>query len=177
MALKGLIELLYPRLQGQAARLMRGERADHTLQPTALVNEAFLRLDNADAFRSFADTPRLDAMMCKAMQEVLIDHARKRLALKRGGDWVREPLDDVCDSFVSEYGCDVIDLYEKLEALKREYPKVHQVADLKFFGFMTDEEAAEEIGISVSTVQERWRFARAWLFRQLSAKYTARGPI
>ncbi len=169
-ARNSVVELLYSRFRSKAALLMRGERNDHTWQATALVHEAYVKLDDAQAFDSDVNTAKLNAMMCHAMQEVLIDHARERSAMKRGGDRTRVPLDDVCDSIENDYHCNLIDLSDALEKLRREHPKVCQVVDCKFFGFMSEEEIAVEIGISISTVQKRLRFARAWLYPKLSAK-------
>ncbi len=160
-----LVAALYDELRALARRDLAGERPDHTLQPTALVNEAWMRLftgqegtfDNRAHFFSAAST---------AMRRVLADHARKRQAEKRGGGRGRVPIEeiDVGGSVRSE---DVLALDEALERLSAFAPVQARVVEMRFFGGLTTPESARALEMSESTIERHWRLARAWLRGEL----------
>ncbi len=149
-----------------AEAALRRERVGHTLQPTALVHEAWLRLHSGREGR-FSDETHFQAVAATALREVLVDHARRRAAGKRGGSWTRVTLsDDV--SFGGPAGLDVLALEEALEALSAEDARAARVVELRFFGGLTTGETAAVLDVSRRTVDADWRFARAWLMRALA---------
>jgi RNA polymerase sigma factor (TIGR02999 family) len=161
-ALERLLPLLYAELHDIAARHMRGERPDHTLQPTALVHEAFLRLL---APGSYEDRTHFLRAASAAMRHVLVDHARARNAAKRGGA-LRVTLDEGLagrDDRVVE----LLVLDDALARLAAAEPRWAQVVELRFFGGLEVPEVAAALGISPATVKRDWQFARAWLARAL----------
>jgi RNA polymerase sigma factor (TIGR02999 family) len=145
---------------------MRHERRDHTLQASALVHEALLRLLDGDTLADIPNRRYLFAAAAQAMRQVLVEHARRRSARKREGARVRVPLDQVLAGF-DEQGLDVIALHEALERLARDHPRPAQVVDLRFFGGLSIPEVAETLAVSDTTIESDWRFARAWLRGQL----------
>ncbi len=159
-----LIEQLYPELRRLAEQAFRAERRNHTLQPTALVNEAWLRLSGAAVVAS-EDRGHLLAAAARLMREILIDHARQRARLKRdGGERVTlsglaitGPADDI----------DLIDLDTALERLTRIDPAKARVVELRYFGGLGIEETARVTGQSPATVKRHWQAARAWLAQAL----------
>ncbi|MCE9595666.1 MAG: sigma-70 family RNA polymerase sigma factor [Planctomycetes bacterium] len=159
-AAEELAGLLYQELRELARREMAGERRDHTLQPTALVNEAYLRL--VDGGASFADRESFFAAAANAIRRVLVDHARKRAREKRGGHLVRVPLEglDVAESMVDE---DLLALDDALEALATVDPAKARIVELRFFAGLSVDELAKTVGASESTLRREWRLARAWL--------------
>ena len=161
-----LIALIYDELRRVASSLMRRERADHTLSPTAVVHEAVIRLLGEAVFEKAADRGFLLAAAARAMREVLIDHARRRAADRRGGGMRRVPLDAVVDYFEGQ-GLDVIAVHEALDRLAALDGRQAQVMTLRYFGGMTVAEVAAALGVSVATVEHDWRLARAWLAGQL----------
>jgi len=161
-----LILAIHGELLRIAGGLMGRERRDHTLEPGALVNEAVLRLLSGDALANFSDRRQLYAAAAQAMGQVLVDHARRRNAGKREGHWTRVPLDQVLEGF-DEQGLDVIDLDQALEHLARAYPRQAEVVKFHFFGGLSMPKVAATLGVSVTTVETDWRFARAWLRGQL----------
>jgi RNA polymerase sigma factor (TIGR02999 family) len=161
-----LIRAIYGELRRTAGRLMRRERPSHTLQPSALVNEALLRLLDGDALTDLPNRRYLFAAAAQAMRQVLVDHARRRHARKRDGNRVRVPLDQVLAGF-DEQGLDVIALHEALDRLAQEHPRPAQVVDLRFFGGLSVREVAETLAVSDTSIESEWRFARAWLKGQL----------
>jgi RNA polymerase sigma-70 factor (ECF subfamily) len=161
-----LIALVYDELRRVASRLMRRERADHTLSPTAVVHEAVIRLLGEEVFTRAADRSFLFASAARAMREVLIDHARRRSADRRGGGSRRVPLDLVADYF-EEQGLDVVAVHEALDRLAELNERQSQVMTLRYFGGMTVQEVAAALGVSVVTVERDSRLARAWLGTQL----------
>ena len=160
-----LVRAIYAELRRTAGGLMRRERPGHTLQPSALVHEALLRLLDGD---TLADVPNRRYLFAaaQAMRQVLVEHARRRRARKRDGNRVRVPLDQVLAGF-DEKGLDVIALHEALERLAQEHPRPAQVVDLRFFGGLSVPEVAEALALSDTTIESDWRFARAWLRGQL----------
>ena len=157
-----LIALVYDELRRVAAHLMRRERPDHTLSPTAVVHEAVIRLLGEAVFDKAADRSYLFASAARAMREVLIDHARRRAAGRRGGGRRRVPLDAVVDYFQGQ-GLDVVAVHEALDRLAELDERQAQVMTLRYFGGMTVIEVAAALGVSVVTVERDWRLARAWL--------------
>jgi RNA polymerase sigma-70 factor, ECF subfamily len=161
-----VVAMVYDELRRVASRMMRRERADHTLSPTAVVHEAVIRLMGGVVFDKLADRSYLFASAARAMREVLIDHARRRAADRRGGGRRRIPLDSIVDYF-EEQGVDVIAVHEALDRLAELDGRQAQVMTLRYFGGMTVPEVAEALGVSVVTVERDWRLARAWLAGQL----------
>ena len=161
-----LITQVYDELRHVASGLMRRERVDHTLSPTAVVNEAVIRLLGEAVFDRAADRSYLFASAARAMREVLIDHARRRAAARRGGGRRRVALDEVVDYFEGQ-GLDVVAVHEALDRLAELDGRQAQVMTLRYFGGMTVAEVAAALGISVATVEHDWRLARAWLAGQL----------
>ena len=163
-----VLPLVYEELHRMAARYMAGERSSITLQATALVNELCLRLLGWDAVR-WQNRGHFFGVSARMMRLVLVDIARRRLADRRGGpDAVRVPLDGV-DVAASEPGADLLAVDMALEMLAVEDPRKAQVVELRFFGGLSIEETAEALGVSARTVHTDWAFARAWLYRTLSA--------
>jgi RNA polymerase sigma-70 factor (ECF subfamily) len=161
-----LVAQVYDELRQVASGLMRRERADHTLSPTAVVNEAVIRLLGDAIFDKAADRSFLFASAARAMREVLIDHARRRAADRRGGGRRRVPLDAVVDYFQAQ-GLDLVAVHEALDRLAERDWRQAQVMTLRYFGGMTVPEVATALGVSTVTVERDWRLARAWLAGQL----------
>jgi RNA polymerase sigma factor (TIGR02999 family) len=166
-AADALLALLYDELHALAERFMRSQRTGHTLQPTALVNEVYLRLGGGKkaGWESRAHFMRVAAL---AMRQVLINYAIRRRTEKRGGGRLRRSIDDVT-VFVEDLPADFVDLGDALERLAKLDYQIIQVVDLRFFGDMTVEETARALEISASTVKRDWKFAKAWLRKELSA--------
>jgi len=166
-ALDQLIPMVYDDLRRVAARQLRGERTDHTLQPTALVHEAYGRLVGADI--TWTDRAHFFAIAARTMRRVLVDHARAHDREKRGGGAVRVTLDEnlAVDAGRPE---DVLALDAALEQLAEVDPRKAEVVQLHFFGGLTYDQIAEALGISPATVDRDLRMARAWLFRKLSGE-------
>jgi RNA polymerase sigma factor (TIGR02999 family) len=161
-----VVERIYEELRGVAARLMSRERTGHTLSPTAVVHEAVIRLLGEAVFDQAADRSFLFAAAARAMREVLIDHARRRAAGRRGGGRKRVPLDAVVDYFDGQ-GLDVVAVHEALDRLAELDGRQAQVMTLRYFGGMTVPEVAAALGVATATVERDWRLARAWLAGQL----------
>ena len=144
---------------------MRGQRVGHTLQTTALVNEAYVRLVDSSRV-NWQDRSHFFAISAQLMRRILVDIARRKNSLKRGGERVQVSLaDDVKAAPQKEN--DVVALDEALERLAQLNPRHSQIVELKYFGGLTEEDIAETLGISVRTVRRDWNLARAWLFREL----------
>jgi RNA polymerase sigma factor (TIGR02999 family) len=164
------VALVYDELRRIASRLMRRERIDHTLSPTAVVHEAVIRLLGTAVFDRADDPDYLFAAAVRAMREVLIDHARRRAAARRGGSRRRRvPLDAVVDHF-EDQGLDVAAVHEALDRLAARNGRQAQVMTLRYYGGMTVSEVAAALGISEVTVERDWRLARAWLAGQLGER-------
>jgi RNA polymerase sigma factor (TIGR02999 family) len=160
-----LLPLIYRELHGMASRYMDGERLGHTLQPTALVNEAFLRLVG-DGAPSYDGEAHFFNLAARAMRNVLVDHARQRAADKRGGDRQREPLDDALAAY-RERGICVLAVHEALERLQELDEPLARVVELRFFAGLPLPRVAESLGVSLRTAERSWFSARAWLRREL----------
>ena len=145
---------------------MAGERAGHSLQATALVNEAYLRLVDVQRVR-WQDRAHFLAMAARLMRRVLVDAARVKKYQKRGGGAVRVTFDELALA-PPEAGHDLAALDDALQALAQADERKSRVIELRFFGGLTVEETAEALGVSVETVMRDWKFARAWLMRELT---------
>jgi RNA polymerase sigma-70 factor (ECF subfamily) len=166
-ALAELIPLVHAELRHVARRLMRGERDGHTLQTTALVNEAYVRLVDLTQVR-WQDRAHFFAMSARLMRRILVDHARSRTYLKRGGRSHRISLDD--DMLAVDRGADLVALDDALAALAAIDARKSEVVELRFFGGLTVEETALALRVSSETVLRDWRFAKTWLLRELTRK-------
>ena len=161
-----LLPLVYEELRKLAAARMANEAAGHTLQPTALVHEAWLRLAGNDANAQFANRAHFFAAAAEAMRRILIDRARRKGAEKRGGDWQRIDLEKV--EIATEADDDTLLLVnEALEKLAKEDANAAEIAKLRFFGGLTLEEAAQTMGVTERTANRYWAFARVWLFDEM----------
>ena len=166
---EALLRAVLDELRRQAARAMRRESPTHTLQPTALVNEAYLRLiDQRHAH--WRNRAHFFGVAANLMRRILVDHARSRLAAKRGGDIQRISIGDVEPpdrASESAQDVDLLALHEALERLAVLDPTQERLVELRYFSGLTIEETAEALGISPATVKREWAFARAWLRREL----------
>jgi RNA polymerase sigma factor (TIGR02999 family) len=158
---------LQSELRDMAGALMQRERPDHTLQATALVNEACLKLLDSNAFGNASNRRYMFGMANRAMRQILIDHARRRNTNKRGGDHQRASLDIVLDNFEASNQCQFEDLETALSSLEKDSPRQREVVELRFFSGLSVEEVADVLEVSVGTVERDWRLARAKLFQQL----------
>ncbi|MBW2537141.1 MAG: RNA polymerase subunit sigma [Deltaproteobacteria bacterium] len=165
-AREALFDLVYAQLRRTAVVLMRRERPNHTLQPTALVHEAYLRIYQGPPLAS-ADRPYFFAAMARAMRQLLVEHARKRNADRRGGGRKHESLSRVVEAVESTLQVDLFDLDGALEELRLRSERQHSVVTFRFFGGMQWAEIAELLGIAVTTAEKDWQAARAWLFGRL----------
>lgn len=164
-----LFHLLYDELRRTAAAYFSSQPAGHTLQPTALVHEAFARLIQQTQFRA-RDRKHFLALAAKVMRQILVDHARTKDRDKRGSGWNQVSLldDEVAEQ--PQSAIDAIALDDALKRLAEISPRKERLVELRFFAGLTLDEAAELLGISRATAAEDWRFARAWLMRELSAE-------
>jgi len=160
-----LLPLVYEELRKLAAQKMASEAAGHTLQPTALVHEAWLRLAGEEN-QKWDGRGHFFAAAAESMRRILIERARRKHALKRGGDFERVNLDDVDVAALAD-GDTLLLINDALDKLEREDPEAAQVVKLRFFAGLTNEEAGLAMGISPRTAKRYWTFARAWLFQEL----------
>jgi RNA polymerase sigma factor (TIGR02999 family) len=161
-----LLPAIYADLHQQASRAMRREGEEHTLQATALVHEAYMRL--VDQKRVvWRNRSHFFGVAAQMMRRVLVDHARERLAAKRGGDRVQVTLSGA-DAVTGQDDADVIALHEALERLAAIDDRQARVVELRYFGGLDIEEAAEALSISPATVKREWTMARAWLRREIA---------
>ena len=157
--------LIYNELRALAKRYMRGERSGHTLQTTALVHEAYIKLGGVTEI-SWESRAHYLRVASQAMRRVLIDHARRKKADKKGGKRTREPLDRAAD-IMEKASVDLLELDSAIDKLAKIDPQLAQVVELRFFGGLTVEETAKVIGISKTTVKEDWSLAKAWLKQEM----------
>ena len=164
-----LLPIVYHELRSLARAHLAGERAGHTLEPTALVHEAYLRLVRPDAASEphFNGRQHFFATAATAMRRILVDHAREKKALKRGGAGRRVDLSD-SDAVAGEPDLDVVGLDEALKQLEAVDPRRARVVTFRFFGGLTVEETAAALEVSPATVKNDWAFARVWLLRAMS---------
>jgi RNA polymerase sigma factor (TIGR02999 family) len=161
-----LFPVIYAELKDIAAAYMRGERPGHTLQPTALVHEAYMRLFRKKGIE-WANRTHVLAMAAKEMRRVLIDHARRRNAAKRPGGVPHVTFDEDL-AMMREKSVGVLALHEALEKLATLDPRQAEIAVLRIFGGLTENEIADHFGLSERTIRDDWRVARAWLAREMA---------
>jgi RNA polymerase sigma-70 factor, ECF subfamily len=164
-ALTRLMPLVYDELRRLAGSYLRRERADHTLQPTALVHEAFLKLVGQEL--NLQNRAHFFGVAAQVMRCILVDHARGHDAAKRGSGVQPFALEEVVDTPDTSQ-VDVLALDEALNDLTRLDPQQARIVELRYFGGLTIEETAEVLGLSPATVKREWRLARTWLHRELS---------
>jgi RNA polymerase sigma factor (TIGR02999 family) len=161
-----LLAAVYDHLRAIARQRMQTESPGHTLQATALVHEAFLRIGQ-DRRIPFENRAHFFAAAAEAMRRILIDHARARGAVKRGGETVRAPL-SVVDLAAESDPAEILALDEALERLEQTEPEVAAVVRLRFFAGLSGDDTAEALGISPRQVDRIWAYARAWLLREMT---------
>jgi RNA polymerase sigma factor (TIGR02999 family) len=167
-ALRVLFPLIYKDLRRLAHHQMRQQRPDHTLQPTALVHEAYMRLENHRPAH-FQNRNHFVAVCALLMRRILTEYERARRAAKRGGPNEKVTLDDGL-GLVKGSSVDLIDLDDALNGLARLDPQQSRVVELRFFGGLSIEETAAELGVSPATVKRLWATARFWLYREMSGE-------
>ena len=161
-----MLPLIYEELRGLAATYLRRERPGHTLQPTALVHEAYLRMID-QRHVDWSNRAQFVGLAAVMMRRILVNHARDRIAAKRGGNAERVPITLVADQ-IGAPEVDLLGLHDALERLAALDARKSQIVELKFFGGLTMEEIARVTGVSRATVEREWTFARAWLNRAIS---------
>lgn len=163
-----LFSELYPQLRRIAASRMALQAPGHTLQPTALVHEAWIRLTNSDGDKRFGNVEHLFAAVSRTMRSILVDRARQRSRAKRGGDFQRVSLDAAEDVPISDDD-KLLLVHESLCQLEKEDPVRARVVLLKFYGGLSIPEIAREMGIGERTVERYWSHAKVWLYDQIAA--------
>ena len=164
-ALEGLMQLVYNELRRLANHYLRSERSNHTLQPTALVHEAYLRLTGQNQVH-WQNRAHFFGVAAQMMRRVLVDHARANCRVKRGGAAYKLSFDDAIDLFQSQDE-QIVELDEALTRLRQIDSRKGEVVELRYFGGMSVEETAEILGISCNTVIRDWNMAKAWLYQEL----------
>jgi RNA polymerase sigma factor (TIGR02999 family) len=162
-----LLPLVYEQLRALAGRKMQQERPDQTLQATALVHEAYVRLVDTAKVQVWESRWHFFAAVAESMRRILVDNARRRRRLKRGGKLHRVDLDKV-ELTVTDLPDELIALDEALTGLAEEHPEKAQLVNLRYFGGLSHEETAQAMGISTSTADRHWSYARAWLYRHMA---------
>ena len=165
-ALNRLMPLVYAELHRIARRVWNQYQPNQTLQPTALINEAYLKLANAEG-ASFQDRCHFLAVASTAMRQILVNHAKSRLSGKRGGGRPNVSLDEVQRAVDTEAE-EIVSLHEALEGLQTIDPRKAKVVEMRYFGGLSIEETANALGISIGAVNRDWRLARSWLIRQMN---------
>jgi len=161
-----LFAIVHDELRAVAGAYFQNQRLDHTLQPTALVNEAFIKLVDQTSVQ-WQSRAHFLAVAAKAMRQILIDHARAHDAAKRGGDLCRVTMGDAATP-ITETDPELLDLDEALRKLAAIDQRQSKIVELRFFGGMSVEEVAHVLGVSKTTVETEWRMARAWIRRELT---------
>ncbi len=161
-----LFPLVYDELRRRASTYLRNERSGHTLQSTALVNEAYLKLFDKNEV-AYEDRHHFFAIAANAMRCILVDHARTRKREKRGGSKENLPLDEARGIYANEESINLVVLDEALNELANFDERQAKVVELKYFGGMTNEETADALGISNVTVRRDWDMAKAWLYQRI----------
>ena len=172
-ALDQLISLVYAELHRLAHRYMRRERSGHTLQPTALVHEAYERLVDLKNV-SWQNRAHFFGVSAQLMRRILVDYARSRRYTKREGQWLQVPLNEAVALF-HDRQTDIVALDDALHALAEIDPRKSRVVEMRFFGGLSIKEVAEVLNISTESVQRDWRLAKVWLLRELSQGTTHEG--
>jgi RNA polymerase sigma factor (TIGR02999 family) len=164
-ALNKVMPLVYAELHRIARRAWGQQQHNNTLQPTALINEAYLKLAHVEN-ASFTDRCHFFAVASSAMRQILVNHAKGRLTGKRGGAHAHVSIDDVQP--VHQEAAEIVALHEALEALQAVDPRKSKIVEMRYFGGLSVEETAEALGISVRTVNRDWSLARSWLIREMN---------
>jgi RNA polymerase sigma factor (TIGR02999 family) len=167
-AAERLMPLVYDELRRLARNYLRRERPDHTLQPTALVNEAYLKLVDQSRV-NWQNRHHFYGIAAQMMRRVLVDHAREHAAEKRGGPRRKVSLDEA-NIPTGERAADLVALDEALQKLSEVFPRKGRVVELRFFGGFSVEESAEILGVSDKTVMREWESAKLWLYRELDSE-------
>ncbi len=166
-ALDALLPLVYEELRRQAARYLRRERAGHTLQTTALINEAYLKLIDQREVK-WQNRAHFFGIAAQAMRRILVDYARTRHREKRGGAEENLPLEIAELVMTGEKSIDLVELDEALERLAKMDARQAQIVELRYFGGLSVEETAEALRVSLATVKNDWRTAKAWLYHEIT---------
>jgi RNA polymerase sigma factor (TIGR02999 family) len=161
-----LFPLVYDQLRRQARKHLNRERADHTLQPTALVHEAYLKLVDQTA-PTIENRAHFFAFASRVMRQILVDHAREHKAEKRGGAAQRLSLADI-DLLPHQGAADMLELDQAMRKLEAIDQRKCRVVDMRFFGGLKESEIAEVLGVTEKTVRRDWQFAKLWLYREMS---------
>ena len=169
-----LASLVYRELRRRAGAYLQRERNDHTLQPTALVHEAYMRLVGQERV-AWRNRAHFFAIASQMMRRILVDHARERKAAKRPGAGVKVMLDDRIGA-ATPRECELIDLDQALTELTHIDPRQGEVVELRYFGGLSEQEVAEVLSISRATVTREWQTARAWLYRRITASPVRTAP-
>ena len=162
----GILPIVYAELRRLAASYLSRERQGHTLQPTALVHEAYVRLIDQRQI-DWNNRAQFIGLAAVMMRRILVNHARERIADKRGGGAEHVPL-TLAGEGIGAPEVNLLDLHEALTDLTATDPRKGRIVELKFFGGLTTAEIAEHLGLSVATVERDWKFARAWLYRAMA---------
>lgn len=166
-ALDNLMPVVYDELRKLANAYLKRERPGHTLQPTALINEAYMRL--VDQTASYKNRTHFFSIAARLMRQILVDHARARYAARRGGEHQNLPLEDMVN-LAQDKPYDLVALDDALRGLEVMDPQQSRIVELRYFGGLTIEETAEILGISHATVEREWNLARCWLRTQIRKK-------
>lgn len=162
-----LLPIVYNELRSLANNYLRRERDDHTLQPTALVHEAYLKLVDQKNVQ-WQNRAHFFGVAANIMRRILVDHARKHKADKRGGEFSKEQLEEALIVVSDEKSFELLALDDALEQLAKVDPQKSRIVELRYFGGLSVEETAEVMGISEITVKRHWKMAKAWLYGQIS---------
>lgn len=165
-AAEALYHAVYDQLRGVASRQLRSERAGHTLQTTALVNEAYLKLIDQNRV-DWQNRAQFFAIASRAIRRILVDHARHRLRDKRGGGVAHEPLTEALHISSPERTVDLLALDQALNQLRESDAAKCDVVEMRYFGGLTNREIADVLGVAERTIERHWSYARAWLFQRL----------
>ena len=166
IALGQLMPLVYNELHRLAVAYLRRERREHTLQPTALINETYLKLIDQD-HPNWKNRAQFFGVAAQLMRRILVDHARRHHASKRGGDRLNVSLRNI-GAFGNQPDADLLTLHDALDQLEKIDPEQSRLVELRFFGGLTIEETAEVMQVSHATVEREWKIARAWLKREFT---------
>ena len=158
---------IYDELRRLASSYLRKERSNHTLQPTALVHEAYMKLIDQNRVK-WQNRAHFFGIAAQVMRRILMDHARKHQAEKRGGEFEKLPIEEEILIVSHDKSAELIALDEALEELAKLDPDKAKIVELRYFGGLSIEETAEVMGVSVPTVNRHWKMAKAWLFSQIS---------
>ncbi|MCU1290549.1 MAG: polymerase sigma factor [Acidobacteria bacterium] len=164
-----LLPLIYDELRKLAGNYLRRERVSHTLQPTALVHEAYIKLIDQKQVR-WQNRAHFFGIAAQIMRRLLVDHARKHTADKRGGEIEKLPLEEEILVVSNEKSAELLALDEALENLEKLDAQKAKIVELRYFGGLSIEETAEVLGVSVATVNRQWRMAKAWLYGQITSE-------